>query len=472
MRVNKNHTKKFLDDYKIKKLRSIIGSDKVLTDAIDLIAHSIDPDKIKGYVEAVVLAEDIEDVINVVKFCRTYKIPLVPQGALSSLTGAVVPYGGIALDLQKMSKILEINLEDGYVVVEPGVRVEELNEKLQKHDHYFPVDPTSSAVSTIGGAIAAGAGGIRGAKYGTVRDWVLGLKVVIGTGDLLSLGCKTVKCRQGYDLTRLFVGSEGTLGVIVEGTLQIWPLPEAVRRMVAIFSDYRSGIEVLKKLRKSKIRPLSMEFVDRDTMELVGPFVDFSVPKDAEFALIIEVDSTLESLDRLCTEVENVFKNSGAILTAQDFSEAEAEKVFMLRKRATSVIINTCKYASYSEDITVPPSKLPELMKEINRIKEKYKVPLYVFGHIGDGNIHPRVVLNSKEEEEIIKKLYEEIAKVAIDLGGTTSGEHGIGLLKKDLLKYELEKRNSTIALDLMKEIKKIFDPDLILNPGKVFDYE
>jgi len=468
---NKN-PKRYLDDKKLAELKSIIGSEKVLTDEMDLIAHSIDPDKIRGYAEAVVLPENARDVIETVRFCRKYKIPVVPQGGLSSLTGAVVPSGGIALDMQMMSRILEINIEDGYAVVEPGVRVDELNETLGKHGHYFPVEPTSSAVSTIGGAIAAGAGGIRGAKYGTVRDWVLGLKVVIGTGELLSLGCKTVKCRQGYDLARLFVGSEGTLGVIVESTLQIWPLPEVVRRMVAIFSDYESGIEVLRKLRQQKIRPLSMEFVDRDTMELVSPFVDFKVPEEAELALIVEVDSTRESINRLCYEVERIFKSCKAVLTASDFSESDSEKIFMLRKRATSVIINTCEHASYSEDITVPPSKLPQLMREIRKIKEKYKVPLYVFGHIGDGNIHPRVVLNSEEDEETVKRLFDEIGRIAIDLGGTASGEHGIGLLKKNLLRYEFEKRNSLLALTLMKEIKRIFDPDMILNPGKVFDCE
>lgn len=460
---------RYFDEKKLKELKSLVGVEKVLTSPLDLVSHSIDPDKIKGYAEVVVTAEGVNDVINVIKFCRKYKIPVVPQGALSSVTGAVVPFGGVALDLQKMSRILEINIEDGYVVTEPGVRIDELNHELKKHDHYFPVDPTSSAVSTVGGAIAAGAGGIRGAKYGTVRDWVLGLKVVIGTGDFISLGCKTVKCRQGYDLTRLFVGSEGTLGVIVESSLQIWPLPESIRRLVAIFSSYKDGIRVIREIKKHKIRPLSMEFVDRDTMELVSPLVDFKVPDRAEFALIVDVDSTKESLGRVSKEVEDIMKNCGAILTSQDISPEEAEKIYLIRKRAASVIINISKYASYSEDITVPPSKLPMLMEEIYRIKMKYNMPIYVYGHIGDGNIHPRIVINSEDEIEVVKKLYDEIGRKAIELGGTTSGEHGIGLLKKELLKYEFEKAKSEMALSLMREIKKIFDPDNILNPGKVF---
>jgi len=454
---------------KIKELLSILGENKVFTDPIDLISHSIDPGRIKGHVDAVVRAENVNDVIATVKFCRKHKIPLTPQGALSSLTGSAVPFGGIVLDLQKMCKIEEISIEDSYVVVEPGLRVDELNEEMKKHGFYFPVDPTSSAVATISGAIASGAGGIRGAKFGTVRDWTLGLDVVIGTGDLIKIGCRTVKCRQGYDLTRLFVGSEGTLGVIVKAILQIHPIPEAVNRVVAFFSDYRDGVRAVREIKKAKIVPLAMEFMDKATMDLVSKFVEFDVPSKSEFALIVDVDAPKESISRISEEVERILRRCGAVITSSDLSQKEIEKVFVMRKSATSTIIKESRLASFSEDVTVPPSKLPELMAEIYKIKEKYNIKLFVFGHIADGNIHPRVAINSEEDFEKAKKVFREIGVKAIEMGGTTSGEHGIGIMKKDLLKYEFESRGSPIALEIMRKIKRIFDPDNIMNPGKVF---
>ncbi len=458
-----------MDEKILKELESLLGKDKVLTDPIDLISHSIDPGRIRGYADAVVRAENVDDVVNTVKFCRKHKIPLTPQGSISSLTGSAIPFGGIVLDLQKMHEIIEISIEDSYAIVEPGLRIDELNYELRKNGFYFPVDPTSSAVATIGGAIASGAGGIRGAKFGTVRDWVLGLDVVTGTAELISIGCRTVKCRQGFDLTRLFVGSEGTLGVIVKAVLQIHPIPEEVRRIVAIFSSYRDGIKAVREIKRSKILPLAMEFMDKETIELLSKFVEAEIPKNAEFVLIIDIDSTKESIERIADDTERILKSCRAISTSSELSQKDIENIFLMRKSATSAIINESKIASLSEDIAVPPSKLPELMDEIEKLRGKYKIPLFVFGHIADGNIHPRVAINCEEDFDVAKKLFEEIGKKAIELGGTTSGEHGIGLLKKDLLRYEFERRNSLIALDMMREIKRIFDPDFILNPGKVF---
>lgn len=458
----------YLNEKKLKKLRKILGKNKVLTTKIDLISHSIDPNKIRGYAEAVVTAESIDDVIKTVKFCYDNYIPLVPQGALTSVTGAAVPEGGIVLDLQKLNKILEINIEDGYVLVEPGVRIDELNDELKKYGYYFPVDPSSSAASTIGGSIAAGAGGIRGAKYGTMRDWVLGLKVVIGTGELINIGCKTIKCRQGYDLTRLFVGSEGTLGIIVEAILQIWPMPEVIRRVVGIFSSYVDGIKAVRKIKERRIRPLIMEFLDRDTLELVAPLVQFDIPREAGFALIIDIDSTRESIDRISNEVENILKDQGALLTNADLTIDDINKLYIIRKRAASVIIKMGKLASLSEDITLPPSKLVKLIEYIYEVKSKYNIPIYIYGHVGDGNIHPRLIINTEEERKIAIKVYDDIARKAVDLGGTVSGEHGIGILKKELLKYEFKRLKSENIILIMKNIKKIFDPRNILNPGKV----
>lgn len=453
---------------RLEELVSILGEDKVFTDPFDLTSHSVDPGRIRGHAEAVVRAESVDDVIATVKFCRRHKIPLTPQGALSSLTGSAIPFGGIVLDLQKMCGIEEINVEDGYVVVEPGLRIEELNEELKKQGFYFPVDPTSSAVATIGGAIASGAGGIRGAKFGTVRDWTLGLDVVIGTGDLIKVGCRTVKCRQGYDLTRLFVGSEGTLGVIVKAILQIYPIPEAVNRVVAFFSDYRDGVRAVREIKRARIVPLAMEFMDRATMDLVSKFVEFDVPKRCEFALIVDVDAPKESIERISKYVERILRACGAVVTSSDLSREDIEKIFVMRKSATSTIIRESRLASFSEDVTVPPSKLPELMAEIYGMGKKYGVKIFVFGHIADGNIHPRIAIDSEEDFERAKDFFKEIGIKAIELGGTTSGEHGIGITKKDLLRYEFESRGSPIALEIMRKIKEIFDPDNIMNPGKI----
>jgi len=409
---------------------------------------------------AVVYPYSEDDVINIIKVAREFHIPIVPWGAGTSLTGAVACDGCILIDMRRMNKILEINTVDWYVRVQPGVILDDLNKELNKYGFFFPPDPASHYMCTVGGIIATDAGGMRAVKYGTVKDWVLALRVVLPIGDVIRVGEPLKKNRAGYDLVHLFVGSEGTLGIITEAWLRIMPLP---RRQLRAFIVYLNDMDVLARfvyeVRSKGIIPELMEYMDYYSVRAVNNVFNAGL-KEANGGLVFIMveDENAHELINVASHIGEVYELIGR----------DIDKMYEYRSRVGEAI-KAVYGNSYSEDITVPISRLAEAIKRLRDVGMMYKRPMPIVAHIGDGNMHPNILFKPGEED-IAQRVYDEVARIAIELGGTISGEHGIGLQKKLLLHEQYLKRNNIIALNLMRNIKRLIDPSNIMNPNKFID--
>jgi len=459
----------------LKRLKSVIGEEKVSTSPTELILHDHDVlfGIYHGKVDAVVKPTGIEDVVEVLKLCNEYRVPVYTQGALTSLTGASIPQGGVVLDMSGLRRILEISLENAYVRAEAGVRIDEINERLAGTGFFFPVDPASVKSATVGGAIATNAGGMRGFRYGPMKNWVLGLKVVLADGTVLNLGGKTLKRRQGYELMSLFIGSEGTLGVIVEVTLKIARKPEAIARIVGFFKNYRDMVRAALRVRV-EARPLTMEFLDNELAKIASEYAGVDIPEEAAYVLLVDVDGPGEVLDKLLDEVLVIFRTEGAAEIRYSTDPMEIEKLYELRRAMYPAALNLrgkIRENVMVEDLVVPPTRLMEVFDGIYKLAKEYDFPVYLGGHIGDGNVHPLIFYNSNERDRMMK-LHREMHRLALSLEGGISAEHGIGLVKKELLAEEFRHLGSPKALDIMRAVKKVLDPKGILNPGKVVDIE
>ena len=456
----------------IRELKRRFG-EKVSTDEADILLHNKDATLIEGTAIAVITPTSTDDVSEVMKICYKYNIPVFPQGSLTSLTGASVPQGGIAMDLSKMNKIIEVNPLDGYVIVQAGVKIEELNEYLKDYNMFFPVDPASSKSATVGGAIATNAGGMRGFRYGSMSNWVLGLEVVLSDGRVIRIGGKTLKRRQGYNLIGLFIGSEGTLGIITEAILKIIKLPEGLVRIIATFPSYRDVSIAALELR-ANFNPLIIEFIDSELVSLVAQYVGTEIQIDSGFVMIIDIDGPPESLPSKANKVMELLKSLGAVNVKWSMDPLEMDKFYELRRALYPAELNLRSKYSLNmmlEDLIVPPSKVPEFLDKVYALAKHMGLKISLGGHLGDGNIHPSIYYKNDEESKV-KEFHEKICKIAVELGGGISAEHGIGLIKIDALKTELEMLGSSYALDIMKGIKKLLDPKNILNPGKLIKYE
>ncbi len=446
----------------VSKLRKIFG-DRIDDREGELKCHSLDSAGYTGYTYLVVYPECEEEVSELVKLCYKYNVPIYPQGGLSSLTGAAVPYGGIVVDMSMMDKILEISTEDMIVVVEPGIKLVDLNRILRKKGLYFPVDPASQKVATIGGMIGTGAGGMRCIKYGVMRDWVYGLRVVIRDGIVLDIGAKTHKCRDGYDLVRLFIGSEGTLGIVTQATLRITNYPRSRTRILVNIQDLQLLGDVLKIARSGDWDISLLETIFEESTDILRRVFDDVLKPGINVIIDVDGKSSRESAEELAQHLTSIGCD------AQVLNDEMAEKVLEVRRKLASIIIKEGKLGSMGEDVTVPPSKIPLLIKYAKEASKKYGLEVYFYGHAGDGNIHVRVQINEEAERKKIEAYIKEVIKYAISLGGVVSGEHGIGNAKIDLLKYEFEVRGSPYVIELFKGIKQLFDPKNIFNPGKIF---
>lgn len=458
----------------ISKLRSIVGSDYVLTDEESLYTYSYDASSVEVELPiAVVLPKNAREVSEIVKLANEMLFPIIPRGSGTSLSGSSTPTSkSVVVDLSRMNRVIEVNVVDGYVTVEAGVKIEEVNEVLRPHGYFFPPDPASSAVATVGGCIASNSGGIRGAKFGPVKNWVLQLEVVLPTGEIVVVGNKTSKWRQGYDLVSLLVGSEGTLGIITKAVLKIWPLPEGIVRILAFFKSVSDAGRAVYEIKKERITPLALEIIDKYHLEATSKYAGVDVPRDAEAALLVDVDGPREALNRYAKRVEEILEGLGAFRVEVATDPEEMEKLYKARKAGyASLLRSRIRPHILLEDLTVPPSKLPEVLEEIYSLARKYELPIAVQGHAGDGNLHPVIFADLKDpvEREKAFKLFRSLGELAIRCGGAISGEHGIGVLKKELLVKEFEYKNSLKALEVMKAIKRVLDPNNIMNPGKIF---
>ncbi|MFD1609270.1 FAD-binding oxidoreductase [Oceanobacillus luteolus] len=449
-------------------LREIIRDEKrILTDKVDLYSYSYDASFGTYLPDIVVLVMSTTEVAAIMKLANKHGIPVYPRGQATSLSGGPLPvHGGIVLDLSKWDNVLEVDAEDMVAVVSPGVLTADINDAALKEGLIYPPDPSSSNVSTIGGNLAENSGGPRGLKYGVTKDYVIGLEVVTPEGEVIRTGGRTVKNVTGYDLTKLIVGSEGTLGVITEATLRLYPKPQATKTMMAVFDDIVDSGKAITKILSSGILPSKLEIMDNATIQAVEAYEPLGLPVDAEAMLLVELDGHPAAIDEEILRVEKVCKETEARTVKVANTSEEANELWRARKLVSPAIVRE-KPTKISEDATIPRSKIPDMFQRLKEIREKYNIDLVVFGHAGDGNLHPNIIADKRDKEEMrrVEQAVEEIFKAAIELGGTLSGEHGIGTLKAPFMEMEL----GEVGLDMMKRIKESWDPNNILNPGKIF---
>ena len=408
--------------------------------------------KVKPKLIAYPRSED--DVIKIVNFAREKKLPIVPWGAGTSLAGHLECNGCILVDMKYMDKIIEINDIDWYVRTQPAVNLERLNKELEKRGFFLPPDPASFFLCTVGGATANASGGMRGVKYGTFKDWVLALRVVLPNGKAVTLGRPLRKDRGGYDLVHLFVGSEGTLGIITEIWFRITPLPKRKIYTILVYvNNLEEAGELVFKIRKSGILPELAEFIDEQVIRALNKHLNANLEETGGGAFIISIE------DYLLEELKKLLEGKKYIITEGE----EAERIYSIRAQSAIALRAESKFM-FVEDIVVPISKLPEAISRLREIEKKYNIRMPVIAHIGDGNLHPNIML---DDLSLAEKVFEEVGKIAIELGGSISGEHGIGVQKAKLLALQLTKLNGDEVLRIMKGIKDLIDPYHIMNPDK-----
>jgi len=447
------------------KLIEIVGVGNFTDQLEELVPYSYDASMNVHRPDAAVWPESTEQVAEIVKFANAYKIPVVPRGAGTSLSGGVIPIrGGIIIDLSRMNRILEISVENRYARVQAGVVCDDLNRQLAKHGFTFPPDPASSTVATIGGNVATNAGGIKGAKYGTTRDYVLGLQVVLPTGEVMHTGSYTMKCVSGYDLAKLFIGAEGTLGVVTEVTLKINPLPRYAMTAMATYAKLEDAGKAIFQTMTSGVLPSVMEILDKVTLKAIKENTDLDLPQ-AEAMILTETDGyTWEEVEAQMEVVLRILNQNHPSLVKTAKDEKERLGLWKARKSAYATLARTST-SFVLDDVTVPISKIPELLVGIQDIAQRHGLQVATYGHAGDGNLHPQILYDEYDPVTVEKmeKVEEAIFHLAISLKGTLTGEHGIGLSKANYMTLE----HDSVEMALMRQIKKTLDPNNIMNPGK-----
>ncbi len=448
------------------RLREIFA-DRLLMDVSDLVSYGFDASFGQYMPDYVVQVLSTEDVQNVVKLADEHIIPIYARGASTSLSGGALPVkGGIVVDFSQWNDEFEIYPDDLIIKTRPGVITGKIHALAEKHNLMYPPDPSSSVVCTIGGNLAENAGGPRGIKYGVTKDYVIGLEVVMADGEVIRTGGQTIKNVTGYDLTKLLIGSEGTLGIITEATLRLIPKPLDTKTAMVIFDDLYTAGKSISKILTSGVRPSKMEILDHNALNKVEDYAGLDLPRDAAAILLIEVDGNPENLGDELDTIKKALKEIDVENVEIAESKEAEDKLWQVRKLVSPAVVES-GYTKISEDATVPLSKIPEMFKKIDEIKTKYDLNIVVFGHAGDGNLHPTINTNMRDENEVRKTedAVEEIFNYAIELGGTLSGEHGIGVMKKAFIKKEM----GEVGVRYQQMIKKALDPKNILNPGKIF---
>ena len=439
---------------------------KTSTEPEDLICYGFDASGVETAPSAVVWPQDVSDVVKIMSFAYSNNIAVIPRGAGSGMTGGSVPSrGSIVLSLEKMNRILEIDKDNLFVLVEPGVINGKLQRELERHKLFFPPDPTSMNFCTIGGNVAENAGGPRAFKYGVTRDYVMGLEAVLPDGRVINTGVKTAKGVVGYDLTRLLTGSEGTLAVITKIRLKVIPLSEETITLLVLFKEAGQAGEAVRNIVAEGIIPMTLEFLDSEAVKAVENYKPVGLPEDAAEMLLIEIDGQPQAIQADAEKVSDICaKLNGEIIMAEN--ELARARLWEAR-RAVSPALYHLNPSKINEDIVVPRNKISEMLKYLRKMSDETGIKIVNFGHAGDGNIHVNLMVDStkKEEYEKAQKLVKKIFSKTLELGGTISGEHGIGLTKIDYISMEIPPDE----LALMKKIKNVFDPKNILNPGKIF---
>ncbi len=452
----------------IKEFESIVGSENIYSDKAHLIAYSYDATREHFEPDAVIFLRDEADISQILKYCNEHRIIIVPRGAGSGFTGGALPSsGGIVLAMEKhMNKILEIDMKNMVAVVQPGVINMDLQRAVEEVGLFYPPDPASQEYSTIGGNVSENAGGMRAAKYGITNDYVMATRAVLPNGDIIKAGKRTIKDVAGYNISGILIASEGTLAVLSEITLKLIPKPKMTKTAMGIFTSVHEAMEAVYKTMASGITPVAMEFLDNLTIRAVEQTFHKGLPVDAGALLVTDVDGNLEEdLNFQLAQIEKVFRENGCTEFKIAKDDAEAKNLWFARRNA-SPSLSVYGSKKLNEDVTVPRSALPELLERFDAIAKKYNVNIPCFGHTGDGNVHTNVMVDGKDPEQvkIAYQAIEEVFQATIDLGGTLSGEHGIGLAKAPYMHMAFTEEE----MNLFKSIKMAFDPNNILNPAKM----
>ena len=450
-----------------KALSGLLGPRNYLTGIEDRMTYAFDASGVKVIPEAILFPKAPGDVSEIVKIADRYSIPLVPRGAGTGLTGgAVSPANGLVLIMSQFNRIIDVDTDNLLAVVEPGVVTADLQAAVEKHGLFYPPDPASMAFSTIGGNIAENAGGMRAVKYGVTRNYVMGLEVVLPSGEVIHIGSKCLKDVVGYDLTTLFVGSEGTLGIITRAILKLLPLPETRRMLTALFPSMAQAAETVPALSKSHIIPSTLEFMDRLCLRAVENHMDSDLPETAAALLLIEVDGKAVAVDEDIQKIKRLCRSGGAMEVQLAGDEAEQAALWRLRRSVHSAL-RGLRPQWEEEDVSVPIAAIPAMIARLEQIGRSLDLMVACFGHFGDGNLHISFTLNNETtpDPDRLGRARHDILRAAVVLEGRIAAEHGIGSIKRNEIGWNLDRP----TLGFMRAVKQWLDPKGILNPGKIF---
>lgn len=459
-----------LTDNLIKELNKALPKENILSNEAERYVYSFDASnnqQNKALPDAVVFVENIEQVLKVVKIANEQMTPIICRGAGTNTVGACVPtHGGIVLNFSKMNKILEINPENMTARVQPGVVVGNLQKAVEKQGLFYPPDPSNLKISTIGGSIAQNSAGARCFKYGATKDYIIDMLVVMANGELIRTGSNTIKNATGYNLGSIFIGSEGTLGIVVEATIKLIPKPEETQVIMAYFDTVEDSIYAVNKIIEKQVFPATIDFMDKNAIQTVEKFYPTGLLCDKESALIIELDGYNTEISRQRETICEILRTNNATNIQYSRTKEEAEHIWAAR-RSSMAACTKLKPNVTTDDIIVPRSNLAKLVKGVQDICTRHNLTVCLVGHVGDGSVHPQIPIdyNNKDEYKHYKIAKSEIYQLTARLGGIISGEHGIGLEKKAYISQVVDGG----ALGYMRQIKKIFDPKNILNPYKIF---
>ncbi|MCX8056603.1 MAG: FAD-binding protein [Ignavibacteria bacterium] len=452
----------------LNKIKSIVGADNFTTSDEHRIVYSYDATPVLNQLpDAVVFPENAEQISAIMKLANEEKFAVIPRGAGTGLSGGSIPVeNSIVLVMTKWRKIIELDIDNQTILVEPGVITETIDLEANKFNLFYPPDPGSIKVCTIGGNVAENAGGLRGLKYGVTKNYVLGIEFVSPTGELIWTGGKNFKDVAGYNLRDILVGSEGTLGIFTKILLRLIPRPKLSKTILAAFSTNVDSGKAVAEITSSGITPAMLEFLDNTTIKCVEDYAKIGLDTSINSLLIIEVDGKTSEVEDDQNKIKNICEKNNALYVKIAKDENEANKLKAARRSAFSALARVSP-TTILEDATVPRSKLPEMLEAIQKIVKEEDVMLGNFGHAGDGNLHPTCLTDEGNSTELHKaeKTFERIFNTAIKLGGTITGEHGVGLAKKNFLELQI----GSAGLEFMKKIKSVWDPNNVLNPGKIF---
>ncbi len=453
----------------IDALIRLLGPDNVLTAREDLIPYGFDGTAaLKQLPRAVVFPRTADEIAAILNLARAQRTPVVTRGSGTGLSGGSVPVAGaLVMCVLKLDRILEVDEKNLTMLVEPGVVTQRIFDTADAAGLFYPPDPGSMKISTIGGNVAENAGGLRGLKYGVTRNYVMGLEVVLADGSICWLGNKCVKDVAGYNLRDLFIGSEGTLGVITKVLLKLLPKPAARQTLLATYAQMDAAAETVSAIIAAKIIPCTLEFLDRKTIRCVEDFAKVGLPLDAEALLLIETDGHPAAAEDEAVRIEALAKANGATSVKRAANATEAAKLATARRSAFSALARL-KPTTILEDATVPRSELAKMIRFIEQTAAKHRLDIATFGHFGDGNLHPTFLTNERDAAEMhrVEAAMKEIFDYALSLGGTITGEHGVGLAKRAYLKQQYGED----SYRLLEAVKRTLDPEGILNPGKIFE--